>query len=82
MGSRVLNEATAGALDQLGAGVDALATAGVDPVDARDAITLIEELEVAGINLARSHSAIAFPPRTGGQCSDSLGGVTTDTAAA
>jgi hypothetical protein len=45
MGSAVLDEATAVALDQLTASLDALSEAGVDPVDARDAVTLVREVE-------------------------------------
>ncbi|CAN5744696.1 hypothetical protein BH23ACT2_BH23ACT2_18070 [soil metagenome] len=46
MRSQVLDEATAEAFDRLSAGLDALSVAGVEPVDARDATTVIGELEV------------------------------------
>jgi hypothetical protein len=51
MGSAVLTTEAATALDQLTAGLDALAAAGVDPVDARDAVTWVRELEVLGRRL-------------------------------
>jgi hypothetical protein len=46
MRSQVLDEATAEAFDRLSAGLDALSVAGVDPVDAPDAVTVVGELEV------------------------------------
>jgi hypothetical protein len=46
MGSQVLDGATAEAFDRLSAGLDALSVAGVEPVDARDAVAVIGELEV------------------------------------
>ena len=46
MGSQVLNADTAGSIDLVVAGIDALIEAGVDPVDAPDAIVLVSELEV------------------------------------
>lgn len=46
MGSQVQNEDTAEALERLDAGLDALAVAGVEPIDARDAATVLGELEV------------------------------------
>ncbi len=45
MGSRVSDAATAVALDRLDAALDSLVEAGVEPVDARDASTLVREVE-------------------------------------
>ncbi len=46
MASEVMDRPTAAALDDLTASLDALAGAGVDPVDVRDAVTLVREMEV------------------------------------
>ncbi|MCU1357750.1 MAG: hypothetical protein JWM89_3168, partial [Acidimicrobiales bacterium] len=48
MGSQVQDRGLAAALDQLNAGLDVLAAVGVVPVDARDAVTVIGEVEAVG----------------------------------
>jgi hypothetical protein len=46
MASAVADPATAAAIEQISAGLDALAAAGVEPVDARDAVTVVRAVEV------------------------------------
>lgn len=46
MGSGVLDAATAAAIERVVGGLDGLVEAGVEPVDAGDAVVLVQELEV------------------------------------
>ncbi len=46
MGSQVLEAGAAGALDRVGAGIDELWAAGIEPVDGVDALAMVREVEV------------------------------------